>query len=261
MEENDKLIAGNMNFFCDNKRVYTKSIQNCGGGIMTVLLIFVPTLLFYIFVPGNFINNASIAIIYIFSLVTLILTLYTWFDAATTSPGYLRQNTHSEEEFNKTEPTITLKDKQISLKFCTTCKAIRDVRSMHCNICGYCIKRHDHHCVFVANCVGENNTDKFVYFLLSVVAHSLTIMIPSILNISHAQVLNDKIYYNISLFLAIYSGLFFVAILFFLIFHTYLICKNRTTNEYIRNQYGDDLFDKGCGENFREVFSNKNNIV
>ena len=35
-----------------------------------------------------------------------------------------------------------VKGLEIELKFCSTCKNIRGVRSFHCNICGKCIEKH-----------------------------------------------------------------------------------------------------------------------
>jgi palmitoyltransferase ZDHHC9/14/18 len=254
MEENDRLVSGNMGFFCNNQRIYSKSTQSLAGGIFTLLLIIIPTILFYVYIPTTFKNTPSVVLIYIFSIAAFLLVILLWFDTATSSPGYLNINTSTEEDFNKTEPYVTISDQKIMLKYCQTCKTVRDVRSMHCSLCGYCIKKHDHHCAFVSNCIGENNNNKFVYFLCSVVLHALCILIPSLMTVSSMKDMVPKVYYNMAMFLSVYSGLFFFGILAFLIFHLYLIARNRTTNEYIRNQYDAGLFDKGCVENFKEVF-------
>lgn len=50
-------------------------------------------------------------------------------------------------------------------KVCFTCHHIRPFRSYHCADCVACIRRFDHHCVWVDNCVGLKNQRPFIIFL------------------------------------------------------------------------------------------------
>lgn len=59
------------------------------------------------------------------------------------------------------------------VRFCYTCLNDRPPRSKHCSICGCCIRRMDHHCPFVGNCVGERNHINFFLFLLCMTSMSL----------------------------------------------------------------------------------------
>ena len=50
---------------------------------------------------------------------------------------------------------------------CRSCKLHKPARSKHCSICGVCVTRHDHHCVWLNNCVGRQNYFSFLALLLS----------------------------------------------------------------------------------------------
>lgn len=51
---------------------------------------------------------------------------------------------------------------------CTRCQTYRPPRAQHCRICKRCIRRMDHHCPWINNCVGERNHKYFMQFLIYV---------------------------------------------------------------------------------------------
>ena len=42
-------------------------------------------------------------------------------------------------------------------RFCTTCYIVRPPFASHCEDCDHCVRRFDHHCIYVNNCIGERN--------------------------------------------------------------------------------------------------------
>lgn len=50
-------------------------------------------------------------------------------------------------------------------KYCVNCFIDIPIRGKHCKICRSCIATFDHHCVWLGNCIGENNRKYFLIFL------------------------------------------------------------------------------------------------
>ncbi|XP_010210192.1 PREDICTED: palmitoyltransferase ZDHHC23 [Tinamus guttatus] len=64
--------------------------------------------------------------------------------------------------------------------WCTKCQLVRPARAGHCRLCGRCVRRLDHHCVWINSCVGEQNHLAFIlalslFMLTSVYGITLTL--------------------------------------------------------------------------------------
>ncbi len=94
-------------------------------------------------------------------------------------PGYIDPGTHSvkDDDVHDVEEGLMrsagitdeydrfLENGQLD-KICITCRIVRPERSKHCRHCKRCVRRFDHHCPWVNNCIGQKNHVKFVRFLL-----------------------------------------------------------------------------------------------
>ncbi|XP_021548085.1 palmitoyltransferase ZDHHC23 isoform X1 [Neomonachus schauinslandi] len=64
--------------------------------------------------------------------------------------------------------------------WCAKCELVRPARAWHCRLCGVCVRRMDHHCVWINSCVGESNHQAFIlalsiFLLTSVYGITLTL--------------------------------------------------------------------------------------
>lgn len=74
-----------------------------------------------------------------------------------------RKNTTSLSCFKQPESSENL----VYLKYCSTCKIWRPPRASHCSDCDNCVDFHDHHCIWLNNCVGRKNYRYFVAFVMT----------------------------------------------------------------------------------------------
>ncbi|CAD6502457.1 BgTH12-05049 [Blumeria graminis f. sp. triticale] len=83
--------------------------------------------------------------------------------SAASDPGYITRSNHSQQ--------MSLYPYNFAIFYpgqsCRTCLLLKPARSKHCSICKRCISKHDHHCIFINNCVGYGNYHFFLSLLAS----------------------------------------------------------------------------------------------
>jgi len=265
MNENSS-ISINFFTFCGKKRRYP-SYNDQKGFILTLFLFTIGTLFYEIMLielKMNFeIEKKNLyMILIILSIITFIITIISFLNVSTSIPGYQKGEKITEKEFASLSPTKTIKNQTFILKYCHTCKLIRDIRTFHCKFCGICIERHDHHCTFISNCIGKKNLKLFFYFLIISFFHLLPIVIVDffvLIKITQFDK-NDKnknyiFFISFSALSTIVFGIFFIFfILTMIITHIQLISKNQTSNEILRHKDYYSVFNKGCLNNWKEIF-------
>ena len=60
--------------------------------------------------------------------------------------------------------------------WCSTCQIFRPPGCSHCRVCDACVLGHDHHCWWLATCIGECNHRAFVLTLVYAAAISLIVL-------------------------------------------------------------------------------------
>jgi len=252
-------------------------------------LYFIPVLLVYLIIG---INTYTVTIYYSFefplkiTLVKIVLSIIFYFCAfmtiithtlsMVTNPGFVNQ------EKLKTEK---LKNKIDQLPYCKKCEAPRPFKCHHCSTCQTCILKMDHHCPWIANCVGFANQKYFYQFLFYASLGDLAGAIglfSKIIHPSFSTLLNKpsrKINLNNNLFLEILSVLkeplliilgfglciamaIAIGCLFF--YQTYLILNDSSTIDNKVNQHKckiekiKNIENSNKDENFKINRENKN---
>ncbi|XP_062937806.1 palmitoyltransferase ZDHHC12 isoform X2 [Cynocephalus volans] len=78
-------------------------------------------------------------------------------------PGYVNVQPQPQEE-PKEEQTAMV-PQAITLRRCRYCLVLQPLRARHCRECRRCVRRYDHHCPWMENCVGGRNHPFFVAYL------------------------------------------------------------------------------------------------
>lgn len=247
-----------------------KYVYLFGGRLRTVkqkpfnlicgILIILPGVLYWIFEANWLWNHVHGSLVILFTYFWF-LSISFFIKASTSDPGLVSRNIHfpltlneqiipdhapPDEYFN----TISLpyygdeSNFGASIRYCITCHVWRPPRTSHCGVCNSCIVVHDHHCVFLNNCVGSRNYKYFLWFLLSTTIATMLLFIPSFIHLFHYKISNDGVRqissfhssvstYPMSLFLILYGCLAFCYPCMLLFGHLFLTACNLTTREYL----------------------------
>ncbi|OUM61262.1 hypothetical protein PIROE2DRAFT_54620 [Piromyces sp. E2] len=223
--------------------------------LLSTNLITVPCVLFMIFVMPEY-NSLFFYIIFAYLTAFCVASLL---KTSWTDPGILPRNleimpTEVPLNFNSNSSlempgsAYIVNGRIISQKFCDTCKIYRPPRSFHCSYCDNCVENCDHHCPWTANCIGKRNYRYFYAFICSSTILSFIVLFGSC-NFIYRKIKQKNLHLNMDGLLTClmeYPVPYILALIIVIIgwfnsfmsgYHTYLICKNITTHEQLKEQY------------------------
>ncbi|XP_025904938.1 probable palmitoyltransferase ZDHHC12 [Nothoprocta perdicaria] len=178
-------------------------------------------------------------------------------------PGFVKAD--EEGQAGKTEEQSMMSAPvpgNIKMRRCGYCMVKQPMRAKHCQLCQHCVRRYDHHCPWIENCVGEKNHPLFIVYLsvqLVVLLWAWYIAWSGL----HFEQSWDWLQHNIFLIISFLLIVIFTIVdLLLLISHLYLVSCNTTTWEfmshhrisYLKHSESENPFDQGVILNLWRFF-------
>ncbi|KAJ9675536.1 hypothetical protein PVL29_024458 [Vitis rotundifolia] len=275
---------GSNKFFLHGRFIFGPDAKSL---LVTLLLIIVPVTIFCALVARHLRHefspyNAGYAVL-VAAIAFTIYVLLLLFLTSARDPGIIPRNFHPPEEEIRYDSSVEAGGRHtpslqfprtkevmvngiaVKVKYCETCMLYRPPRCSHCSICNNCVERFDHHCPWVGQCIGLRN---YRFFFMFVSSSTLLCIYVFAMSAFYIKVLmdnqNDTVWKAMkespaSVILMVYCfiSLWFVGGLTG--FHLYLISTNQTTYENFRYRADNriNVYDRGCLNNFLEVFCTK----
>jgi len=149
-------------------------------------------------------------------------------------------------------------------RFCKWCSKYKPDRVHHCRICKSCVLRMDHHCPWIANCVGYRNHKYFLLLVFYAVLNSHFIVYT--LSESVSRVLVEETTFEVRaqvIFGMTLASMMVFIVTAFLAFHVWLVTRNTTTIEFCEKRLlrpenrGYSSYDIGPMENIKSVLGRR----
>ncbi|KAJ8263322.1 hypothetical protein COCON_G00157790 [Conger conger] len=152
----------------------------------------------------------------------------------------------SEEE----QEMIPHTSKTLRQRRCGYCLLQQPMRAKHCQNCKHCVRRYDHHCPWIENCVGERNHRWFVLYLGVQLLTLLWALNLAWSGFRYAPTWDSWLRQNGFLLAAAFLvGVFSLVVVLLLGSHLYLVSLNTTTWEFMSRHRISYLKHCGADEN------------
>lgn len=234
--------VSNYIFFLGGRFRTVKGAKPLWLGVLFAIIC--PMVLFSIFEAHKLWHTQNgYKVLVIFFYYFWVITLASFIRTATGDPGVLPRNIHlsqlrnnyqiPQEYYNLiTLPTHSSISKDITIKYCPSCRIWRPPRSSHCSTCNVCVMVHDHHCIWVNNCIGKRNYRFFLIFLLGAILSSVILLTNCAIHIARES--GGPRDCPVAILLLCYAGLtlWYPAILF--TYHIFMAGNQQTTREFLK---------------------------
>uniref|UniRef100_A0A672J3A0 Palmitoyltransferase n=1 Tax=Salarias fasciatus TaxID=181472 RepID=A0A672J3A0_SALFA len=190
----------------------------------------------------------------LFVLLVLLSVLF-YFTVSLMDPGFVL-----------TDSALVSESPSPQMRRCGFCLLQQPMRARHCRTCRRCVRRFDHHCPWLENCVGERNHRWFVVYLLVQLLALLWALHIALSGFSAGAAWEPWLRANGVLLAALaVVAVFSLVVALLLASHLYLVSINCTTWEfmsrhrisYLKNRGGgedDNPFDRGLLCNLWDFF-------
>lgn len=177
--------------------------------------------------------------------LVVVLSVLLYFAVSLMDPGFVLSDTlkGSSEEMESMVPESATP----RLRRCGYCLLQQPMRAKHCQTCKRCVRRFDHHCPWIENCVGERNHRWFIVYLLVQLLALLWALHIALSGFSPSA--SWELWFRSNGFLLAALGLvgiFSVVVVLLLGCHLYLVSINCTTWEFMSRHRISYL--KNCGD-------------
>ena len=130
----------------------------------------------------------------------------------------------------KDKPTFNMKEREQ----CEPCGWAIPLRAIHCRTCEKCVRRYDHHCPWLGNCVGERN---YRFFYIYVIFQSCVVFILTYTTYhSFYDTLTNWFWFHKYLILSmLILSVCTPTAIAIVLFHNYLVISGQTTYEFVKH--------------------------
>ncbi|KAF4360422.1 hypothetical protein CsatB_004067 [Cannabis sativa] len=252
------------------------------GSIMIFFVLGIISLTYYVVVLTNYgpalflggVHSLVAILVLLLFHALLVMLLWSYFAVVITDPGGVPPDWKPvmDEERGEADSLVeaqydasALASNQLSdinnqtVRFCRKCNQFKPPRCHHCSVCGRCILKMDHHCLWVVNCVGALNYKYFLLFLfytfLETTIVSLSLLPYFIAFFTDGEIGGTAGTLAATFITFILNFAFSLSVLGFFIMHLSLVAGNTTTIEaYEKRRTSKWHYDLGRRNNFEQVF-------